>query len=113
MERARVNQTFLWLAMHDKLLTNAERVSRGLSNSSTCAKCNLEEESTIHVLRDCPFASWIWMNLLDQADWDHFFNLPLQEWLAGNLYGKKKGDWIESMGFTFWCYLLGALEMEK
>ena len=48
---------FLWLAMHDKLLTNTERVRRRLTDNDICEKCHNEIESTLHVLRDCPFAS--------------------------------------------------------
>ena len=70
-------KTFLWLAMHDRLLTNVERVRRQITDIDMCEKCFLEKENTIHVLRDCPFATWIWMNKVKQANWDTFFKLPL------------------------------------
>ena len=66
----------------------------------------MEEESTIHVLRDCLFAVWIWMNKVKQADLNNCFNLSLQDWLPSNLYGKKKGDgsaqWALNFGVTCW-----------
>ncbi|CAN1792333.1 Putative ribonuclease H protein At1g65750 [Linum perenne] len=37
-------QHFLWLVLHNKLLTNAERSRRHLTNNSSCPRCyNLEE----------------------------------------------------------------------
>ena len=102
-ERVKV---FLWLAMHDRLLTNVERVRRRLTYTDICEKCHLENENTIHVLRDCPFATWIWMNKVKQVDWEKFFNLPLQEWLSNNLCNRKSMDgafhWSLSFGVTCW-----------
>lgn len=48
---------FLWLAMHQLLLTNVERAKRNLTNGSCCIICGDSQETRLHVLRDCSFAS--------------------------------------------------------
>ena len=59
---------FLWLAIHDTLLTNVERVRRRLTDNDICEKCHQEKEITLHMLPDCPFASWIWSNMVQRVD---------------------------------------------
>ncbi|CAN1841569.1 hypothetical protein LINPERHAP1_LOCUS36531 [Linum perenne] len=48
--------------MHEKLLTNKERKRRHLTDDARCARCG-GEESSHHVLWDCPFAVSIWGEL--------------------------------------------------
>ena len=47
---------FLWLVAHGRLMTNTNRVSRGLADDLRCKGCLLKEEDTIHLLRDCKCA---------------------------------------------------------
>ncbi|CAN1162619.1 Putative ribonuclease H protein At1g65750 [Linum perenne] len=49
----RVRQ-FLWLAVNDRLLTNAERHRRHLATSTDCNLCHEVSEDVTHILRDCP-----------------------------------------------------------
>jgi hypothetical protein len=56
LERVRV---FMWLIKHDLILTNFRLARWGLRNAY-CDHCGQFEETTIHVLRDCSFASTIW-----------------------------------------------------
>ncbi|CAH9053737.1 unnamed protein product [Cuscuta epithymum] len=51
---------FLWLVMKNKLLTNAERGKRHITEDTSCNLCNNEEETVLHILRDCPFAMAVW-----------------------------------------------------
>nr|GME04977.1 uncharacterized protein LOC109181186 [Ipomoea batatas] len=44
--------TFLWLARHDFLMTNENRMKRGFTNSSRCEVCS-DEETTKHIIRTC------------------------------------------------------------
>ncbi|MFQ6649958.1 hypothetical protein Gotur_022468 [Gossypium turneri] len=48
---------FLWLAFKQQLLTNTERVHRGLRHNSVCGHIS---EDVIHAIRDCPAARSIW-----------------------------------------------------
>ncbi|CAN1328315.1 Putative ribonuclease H protein At1g65750 [Linum perenne] len=56
-------QYFLWLVLQNKLLTNAERKRRHLTDNNSCPRCNSHEESVSHVLRDCQFAANVWSAL--------------------------------------------------
>ena len=60
-------KTFLWLAMHDRLLTNKERMYRRLSSHDCRGKCQ-SRENTLHVLKDCPAVVHIWTSLVNQQD---------------------------------------------
>ncbi|CAN1744711.1 Putative ribonuclease H protein At1g65750 [Linum perenne] len=51
---------FLWLAAKDRILTNAARQKRGLSQDASCPRCAAAIEDSCHVLRDCPFAGETW-----------------------------------------------------
>ncbi|CAN1186902.1 Putative ribonuclease H protein At1g65750 [Linum perenne] len=51
---------FLWLAVHNRLLTNAERKRRHLCSDDVCTRCRVGAEDALHVLRDCSFARNIW-----------------------------------------------------
>ncbi|CAA0833902.1 Polynucleotidyl transferase- ribonuclease H-like superfamily protein [Striga hermonthica] len=75
---------FTWLVARDRLLTNVERRRRHLAESAECACCG-EEESTLHVLRDCDAARVIWNQLVPAAVLGSFFAMDLSDWLWYNL----------------------------
>ncbi|WJX23885.1 hypothetical protein P8452_13067 [Trifolium repens] len=50
-------QTFIWMAAHERLLTNYRRSKWGVGISPLCNSCGIEEETIIHVLRDCQNAT--------------------------------------------------------
>ncbi|CAN1788135.1 Putative ribonuclease H protein At1g65750 [Linum perenne] len=54
---------FFWLVSHDKLLTNLSRLRRQLSTDASCGLCHCQEESTIHILRECTVAVEVWKQL--------------------------------------------------
>ncbi|RYR52427.1 hypothetical protein Ahy_A06g027345 [Arachis hypogaea] len=78
-------KTFLWLVAHNAILTNAERRCRHLTMDGTCPRCQHHDESTIHVLRDCPYATSIWKRLIPPKGINSFFNTNLNDWLSLNL----------------------------
>lgn len=41
------------MGAHDRILTNVARFKRGLSINGDCSRCDLQEENTDHVSRDC------------------------------------------------------------
>ncbi|KAL4361411.1 hypothetical protein GQ457_04G027310 [Hibiscus cannabinus] len=49
-------RVFLWLAVHDRLLTNVERKRCHLVYSDVCNLCHGRSETLLHVLRDCSMA---------------------------------------------------------
>jgi hypothetical protein len=93
MERVRV---FIWQMAHDRLKTKA-RLARWQIGNSLCNGCLHFDETTIHVLRDCPIATNIWRHLLPVHERGHFFVLDFHEWVNLNLsnkFGQNYGtDW--------------------
>ncbi|CAN1837534.1 Putative ribonuclease H protein At1g65750 [Linum perenne] len=58
---------FLWLATHNRLLTNMERQRRHLTNQVFCPRCPTQTETLSHVLFDCEFALQVWRQTLPSA----------------------------------------------
>lgn len=54
-------QTFMWFIVRGKLLTNAERHKWSEANSPIFQACNHPEETQMHVLRDCVYATRVWL----------------------------------------------------
>ncbi|PNX61642.1 hypothetical protein L195_g060760, partial [Trifolium pratense] len=46
-------QTFMWMAAHERILTNYRRSRWGIGISPLCNICGAADETVIHVLRDC------------------------------------------------------------
>ncbi|MBA0645775.1 hypothetical protein Goklo_013831, partial [Gossypium klotzschianum] len=63
----------LWVSEEQRLLTNAERVRRGIGSSSACGLCGQDFEDVLHVLRDCPTPRTIWDKLIPQQRLSSFY----------------------------------------
>ncbi|KAE8729876.1 diacylglycerol O-acyltransferase 2-like [Hibiscus syriacus] len=46
-------KNFIWLILRNRHLTNNERAKRDLTSAASCQLCGREEETDIHILRDC------------------------------------------------------------
>ncbi|MBA0560662.1 hypothetical protein Golob_017546 [Gossypium lobatum] len=55
---------FIWLALKEQLLTNAEKKRRGIGMNIACGICGHDYENVLHVLRDCTAAKDIWNQLI-------------------------------------------------
>ena len=53
-------KAFAWLLLHDKLMLNANRLERGLTDNPSCGFCANEYEDRDHVFRRCPRAISVW-----------------------------------------------------
>lgn len=104
-ERVRV---FLWLVTHQVIMTNMERKRRHLSDNVVCPLCRDGDETILHVLRDCQAAVGIWVKIMIPSRQQHFFSLPLLQWLYENLGRDKPGNgdqWPTLFAFTvWWCW---------
>ncbi|KAK8483309.1 hypothetical protein V6N11_019422 [Hibiscus sabdariffa] len=76
---------FLWLVHHQKLMTNVERCKRCLTLDPSCPICHTFDESTLHLLRDCPATKQIWEKLPPSCLPINFFSLCMDDWLRLNL----------------------------
>ncbi|CAL1353630.1 unnamed protein product [Linum trigynum] len=76
---------FVWLTCLGKLATNALRFSRKCAPSPNCARCNGQRETIIHILRDCPPASFLWTRHVPSNKQQRFFTSTTEDWLRLNL----------------------------
>ncbi|CAL1381633.1 unnamed protein product [Linum trigynum] len=81
---------FLWLVFHDRLMTNAERERRKLTNDDTCSLCKSGPETTEHILRLCPSSQQVWRRL-GINDTLLTCGLGFTAWLESHLGNEKEG----------------------
>lgn len=67
-------RTFLWQVAHHRLLTNTERLARGMTQSAQCPLCQQDNESLMHVLLDCEHAMAVWDRFVSTEHRARFFN---------------------------------------
>jgi hypothetical protein len=100
-------RAFIWLAMHDRLLTNSNKSKTGLCHAM-CNYCGDVEETAIHVLRDCPFASYVWNQIIPVNNRGIFFMGEAQAWFDLNLMNADawswRGGWVELWATTCHCF---------
>ncbi|XP_028786509.1 uncharacterized protein LOC114742412 [Neltuma alba] len=107
-------KTFMWLSLHNKLLTNQARVERGMVTTPICTWCGSHCESLLHVLRDCDDTRCLWSSMVKYSLLDRFFSLELTDWLQFNIRnpGGSFGDgWSEF--FATICWLLWSSRNER
>ncbi|KAL8151867.1 hypothetical protein V2J09_021675 [Rumex salicifolius] len=81
---------FLWMGVHGKLMTNAERFRRHFASSPACSICGRGDETLLHIFRDCGKARDVWRALVDNrimSDY-HFFDKSAKEWLNSGIRGE-------------------------
>ncbi|XP_057747786.1 uncharacterized protein LOC130966983 [Arachis stenosperma] len=78
-------RSFCWLFTHEALLTNHKRRRRGLTEDGNCPRCQGEEETLLHTLRDFPFIRTVWNSIVNSSLQQEFFSLSYSEWLKNNL----------------------------
>ncbi|MCH81203.1 RNA-directed DNA polymerase (Reverse transcriptase) [Trifolium medium] len=86
-------QTFMWIAAHERLLTNFRRSKWRSDISPTCSVCGNEDETIIHVLRDCIHATQIWIRLVASNHITNFFSLTCRDWIFYNMEGAHNKEW--------------------
>ncbi|KAK9025445.1 hypothetical protein V6N11_038312 [Hibiscus sabdariffa] len=79
---------FLWLSCRQKIMTNSERYKRSLAVDPSCPICHVNEETTLHVLRDCNIISQSRLKIIPPSLLNDFFTFPISEWLKQNLESK-------------------------
>ncbi|KAK8979996.1 hypothetical protein V6N11_061217 [Hibiscus sabdariffa] len=101
-------KTFMWITLHGRHLTNAERFRRHLTSSAVCAICGFHMEDMSHILRNCVAARGLWTRVLHPDLLVDFFHTPFNGWLQRNLGCTAisvYGDQWESR-FAIYCWLL-------
>lgn len=83
-------RTFIWLAKHNRLMTNDNRVRRGMAASDKCWFCTNMVENCEHVMRTCPLADALWKSILPDH-YDRTKLMPFHRWLEEGLASKGNG----------------------
>ncbi|KAJ8450543.1 hypothetical protein Cgig2_020180 [Carnegiea gigantea] len=85
-------------------MKNVKRMHRNLTADTSCKKCGMEEESTLHLLRDCEAATRIWKQLVLVKYHATFFTLQLRDWMMLNLKQTRatKHKWPMMFATTVW-----------
>ncbi|CAN1784070.1 Putative ribonuclease H protein At1g65750 [Linum perenne] len=76
---------FMWLAAHGKLMTNMERMRRGIADQSTCEACGHVGEDINHVFRSCRVARDIWSMILPEVISANQLQWDFQNWWVMNI----------------------------
>lgn len=69
--------------MHERLVTNVNRQRNGMRRDSLCPLCKKDNETIIHVLKDCRIAKDIWIALGVPGYGFRFFLVWLQGLVGG------------------------------
>ena len=97
-------RTFLWLCLHDRVLTNELRLERKISATSACDICKDSEETLIHALRDCCGSDQVWRKVLPQFIAVQFFNFTnVYEWLNWSM---RQRILIQGFEFRLWFAII-------
>lgn len=76
-----------------------------MSSVSDCHRCPDIKESLLHVLRDCPQATTMWMEIVPVSKRTMFFTIEAKDWLLTNIKNELRFD-VEScptiFGITLW-----------
>ncbi|KAF7844735.1 putative reverse transcriptase [Senna tora] len=79
-------------------MTEQQRFKRKFADSDVCNRCNVEKETAIHCVRDCPVVAPLWDSLIDRSHRSIFFSLGLQDWVSFNL----SKSWSVKFAITVW-----------
>ncbi|XP_031120628.1 uncharacterized protein LOC116023758 [Ipomoea triloba] len=96
---------FVWKVAVNGLLTNAERLRRGLSSNADCPRCGAHDESIDHLLRHCDFAKECWESASTPAGFMASFHLPLTDWMMKACTTQTQDDgsrWNTVFPYLLW-----------
>ena len=101
-------QHFIWLCLHSSVPVRKTLADRGITSQKACPICQNHEESIIHLLRDCPFATKFWKDLGTPQIFSNFLHLNLPDWLKTNCLCSNQihangFSWNIQFPFAIWC----------
>ena len=69
---------------HNSVLVRQVVATRGINCDPICPLCKSQEETILHLLRDCPFAATFWRAIKTPQLLSRLSHLDLLEWLKKN-----------------------------
>lgn len=93
----------LWTSLHRALPTTAFFWKRRITSFPCCDYCGKDEESDLHVLRDCKDTVRMWKEMLPADLWGSFFqHNKIHGWFVQNLcVGADDGIWPRHWAYIF------------
>lgn len=100
-------QTFVWKCMHKSIGVRDCLSARGLSLDTTGHLCQIDAESILHALRDCPLVRNIWQQLGVPPAEPSLLAVNLEDWLYSNCNANSKTNdgqpqWHQVFVFAIW-----------
>ena len=92
-------RTFLWLLLHNALLTNEQPVTRHMAPAPYCASCLTK--LNLRILQNCVYSHAVWSNLVDDDFLNDFLIADNEEWSRTNLKSDKRNHNGNSWNVTF------------
>lgn len=83
-------RTFLWLVTHNRIMTNENKVKRGMTESDKCWCCCNTVENEEHVLRHCALAERVWRAIFPDFS-EKTKVLSFSSWLKEGIKNKGNG----------------------
>ena len=91
---------FLWLCLHGSIPVKEVLAGRGINCDALCPLCREQNESILHLLRDCVFARNLWHKLEVPPTHVLSFTDGLEAWLKANCLSE-----VRHKGGIPWCTL--------
>ena len=96
---------FLWLLYHEKILTNNERMRRGLTSNPYCHHYIDKVGDLDHLFRHCETPKTIWANVNDEVRRKGAETPSFKDWLGWNLDVNTTSDhepWKDRFSIYLW-----------
>lgn len=101
-------QIFAWTVVHERVLTNVQRVKRNLTSDSSCHMCPGKPETLLHLFRDCARAKHFWLSIQAPNNLNLTLLLDWKSWLSANAHCSSM--WYPNLTwqcfFFFGCWFL-------
>ena len=91
---------FIWLCLHGSIPIREVLAGRGINCVKLCPICKEQDESILHLLRDCVYARDLWRKLEVPPTLVSSFTEGFETWLKTNYLSGMKHK-----GITPWCTL--------
>lgn len=99
---------FMWMLIQDSLMTNQNKYIRSLTDDPRCKVYNAVEETSEHIVRECPAAIILWQKLGFIAR-NVSNSLNFENWIMKNMEedGAGRGnEWPRVFLVTFWWLIM-------
>ena len=99
--------SFLWLCHHNNVPVRQVIAARGINCNTTCPLCKNQEESILHLLKDCPFAVTFWRSIKIPQPLSNLGYLDLpdrlkQKYLCNSQFQANRLPWNTQFLFVVW-----------